>query len=147
MADNELTPPGFEPLRRSSPFTELVGPVYVKGRGKDMVLGLRIAEKHANARGFTHGGVLMTLADVALGYAMAFSQEPPVALATASMTTDFADAARIGDWVEVHTDIQRIGTTLAFANAYLSVEGRRIARASGVFAVSKARLEGGRPAE
>jgi uncharacterized protein (TIGR00369 family) len=136
MKDGDI-PAGFKPLRRSSRFIELVGPVYAKGEGKELVLGMRITEKHANVRGFTHGGALMTLADIALGYSMSFSQDPPITLATASMTTDFADAAQIGDWVEARADIQRIGSTLAFANAYLTVEGRRIARASGVFAVLK----------
>jgi len=140
MSDDDV-PAGFAPLKRSSRFVELVGPVYAKGEGGDLVLGMRITEKHANVRGFTHGGALMTLADIALGYTMSFSQDPPVSLATASMTTDFADAARIGDWVEARADIQRIGSTLAFANAYLTVEGRRIARASGVFAVLKAKLD------
>jgi uncharacterized protein (TIGR00369 family) len=140
MSDDDI-PPGFAPLRRSSRFIELIGPVYARSDDGGLVLGMRITEKHANVRGFTHGGVLMTLADIALGYTMSFSQDPPITLATASMATDFADAAQIGDWVEARADIQRIGSTLAFANAYLTVGGKRIARASGVFAVLKAKLE------
>jgi acyl-coenzyme A thioesterase PaaI-like protein len=56
-------------------------------------------------------------------------------MVTVSLTTDFADAARDGDWVEARVDIQKIGTRLAFANCYLAVGARRILRASGVFAV------------
>ena len=55
-------PPGFEPLFRTSPFLETVGPLfYRKDPERGLVIGLRIAEKHANARGIAHGGLLMTL--------------------------------------------------------------------------------------
>ena len=39
------------------------------GAGTELVLslGLRILPKHANARGIAHGGLLMTLCDIALG--------------------------------------------------------------------------------
>ena len=40
---------------------------------------------------------------------------------------------RIGDWIEAHVDIQKSGSRLAFANAYLVVGSERILRASAVF--------------
>ena len=127
-------PEGFEPLFRSSPFLDLIGPLFYRKEGDGFVVGLRVLPKHANARGAAHGGLLLTMADVALGYRTAFSQTPPAALTTVNITADFTAAARVGDWVEVHVDIQRIGERLAFANAYLTVEHNRIARASAVFA-------------
>lgn len=127
-------PEGFEPLFRTSPFLELIGPLYSRGRGEALVVGLRVAEKHANARGFAHGGVLMTLADIALGYAASTTHDPPLRAVTASLTSDFAGSARVGDWVEVHVDVQKIGGRLVFANAYLTAAGERIVRASAVFA-------------
>jgi acyl-coenzyme A thioesterase PaaI-like protein len=133
MQDNP--PPGFEPLFRTSPFLDTIGPVFCRrDPERGLVVGLRIAEKHANARGIAHGGLLVTLADIALGYHMAFSQDPPAGLITASLTADFAGAAKVGDWVEVHVDVQKLGGRLAFANAYLAVDGERIVRASAVFA-------------
>jgi acyl-coenzyme A thioesterase 13 len=80
--------------------------------------------------------MLMTMADLVLGYTAAFSQEPPVPLTTASMSLDFAGSAVVGDWLEGRADVQRVGRNLAFVNAYLSVDDRRIIRASAVFAVS-----------
>jgi len=97
------------------------------------VIGLRIAQKHANARGFAHGGLLVTLADIALGYQTAFGQDPPAGLITANLTADFAGAAKVGDWVEAHVDVQKLGSRLAFANAFLVVDDERIVRASAVF--------------
>jgi uncharacterized protein (TIGR00369 family) len=131
-------PDGFVPVTRRSPFSDLVGPLWVRegSDGLAPVYGLRIEDRHANGRGGAHGGLLMTMADVVLGYTAAFSQEPPVKLTTASMSIDFAGTAKVGDWVEGRADVQRIGRTLAFVNAYLSVGDRRILRASSVFAVT-----------
>ena len=127
-------PPGFEPLFRTSPFLETLGPFLFRRIGNGFVLGLRVAEKHTNARGTAHGGLLLTLSDIALGYTAAFSEEPPLSLTTANICADFAGHAKIGDWVEAHVDIQKIGHRLVFANAYLVVGAERIARASAVFA-------------
>jgi acyl-coenzyme A thioesterase 13 len=54
-------------------------------------------------------------------------------LITASISTDFAGSARLGDWVEARVDIQRVGKRIAFANTYLHVEDRRVVRASAMF--------------
>jgi acyl-coenzyme A thioesterase 13 len=128
-------PDGFAPLFRSSPVLDLLGPFYSRGNGTDLTLGLRVEPKHCNARGTIHGGVLATLADVAMGYAMAFATDPPTALITANLTLDFAGTARIGDWIETAVDVQKQGSRLAFANCYVAVGSERIVRASAVFVV------------
>jgi acyl-coenzyme A thioesterase 13 len=135
MADQDPAPPaGFEPLFRSSPFLETVGPFfYRKESDGSFVVGVRVLPKHANARGSAHGGLLLTLIDIALGYRAAFSQRPPAALTTASLCADFAGAAKVGDWVEAHVDVHKVGSRLAFANAFLMVKGERIVRANAVF--------------
>lgn len=135
-------PEGFEPLARTSPLVELLGPFYSRGTGSGFVLAVRVAEKHANARGLAHGGVLLTLADMALGYAAEGFVDPPVRLITASLCADFAGSARVGDWVEARVDVQRVGGRLAFANAYLHVGDRRVVRASAVFARADAKTGG-----
>ena len=127
---------GFKPLFRSSPVIDLIGPVYSKGEGTDLALGLRVEAKHCNMRGTLHGGILATLADVALGYTIAFSTQPPTGLITASLSLDFAGTARIGDWLETKVDVQKKGGRLAFANCYISAGGQRIVRASAVFVVA-----------
>jgi uncharacterized protein (TIGR00369 family) len=130
------TPREFRPLFRTSPVLDLIGPLYSRGEGKDLVLGLRVEAKHCNARGTIHGGILATVADVALGYTMAFASTPPTSLVTASMTLDFAGTAKIGDWLEAGVDILKQGSRLAFANCYITVGEQRIVRASAVFLVA-----------
>lgn len=130
-----MIPPGFTPLFRSSPFLDLLGPIYNQRSDSGLVIGLRVEEKHCNARGLVHGGVFSSLADVALGYNTAFAQEPPTPLVTTSLTIDYAGIAKLGDWITIESDVQKVGKTLAFANCYFSVESLRIARASAVFSV------------
>ncbi|ODT99282.1 MAG: esterase [Rhodospirillales bacterium SCN 65-16] len=136
-------PDGFKPLFRTSPFLDHNGPFFYRENGDGtFVVGLRIQPKHANARGIAHGGLLMTLCDIALGYRTTRSQTPSPLLTTASVKTDFAGSARIGDWVEAHVDVHKVGGRLAFANCYLMVGEDRIVHASAVFART-----GDRPAE
>jgi uncharacterized protein (TIGR00369 family) len=134
---NEV-PEGFEPLFRTSPFVELLSPLYSRGRAADFVLGLYAQAKHCNARGSVHGGVMATLADIALGYGISYASDPPLSLVTASLTLDFAGSARQGDWLEARVDLQKTGTRLAFANCYIWAAGQRVVRASATFAVMSA---------
>jgi len=57
------------------------------------------------------------------------------------LRADIAGSAKLGDWIEARVDIQKIGRTLAFANAYLHVGEARSARVSGVFAVQRSPYE------
>jgi len=129
-------PEGFNPLFRTSPVLDLIGPIYCRGKGEDLVLGLRVEHKHCNARGTIHGGILAALADVALGYAMAFATDPPTALVTANLSLDFAGTAKVGDWLEATVDVQKVGTRLAFGNCFIAVDKERVVRASAVFLVA-----------
>ncbi len=129
------SPEGFVPISRTSPFTDLIGPIYQKTDESGLIIGLVAEEKHCNARGMVHGGVLGTLADIAMGYSAAFSTQPPTRIVTTSQTVDYVGSAEKGDWIEVHTDVQKVGRSIAFANCYFHVDSRRIARASAVFSV------------
>jgi acyl-coenzyme A thioesterase 13 len=106
--DTEI-PAGFEPLFRTSPFLDTLGPFFYRRIPPGFVIGLRVANKHVNARGSVHGGLFLTLADIALGYTAAATEDPPLRLTTVNIGADFAGQARLGDWLEAHVDIQKIG--------------------------------------
>ena len=135
-SDTDDLPPGYRPYDEPSPFLDRIGPLYQKDGAAGRVFGLRVLDYHCNRRGIVHGGLLVSFADIVLGKTMSWSQNPPARLLTASLSVDFIGAGRLGDWIEAVCDTQRIGRRLAFANCYLSVEGRNIARASGAFSVA-----------
>ena len=126
-------PEGWHEIQRLSPFNALVGPLYELRDGDTVSIGLAIEAKHTNSRGICHGGVLATLADLALGYAM-LAKSGDKGFVTAHLAVDYAGAAKAGDWIESRVEIQRVGSRLAFANCYLMCGERPIVRASGIFA-------------
>jgi acyl-coenzyme A thioesterase 13 len=130
-------PEGFRAIPRLSPFNALVGPLYERRQGDEVSIGLLIEEKHSNSRGICHGGLLATVADLSLGYAMVAKTGGRGGFVTAHLAVDYAGAARIGDWIESAVEIQRMGKRLAFANCYLVCGEKRIVRASAIFALAE----------
>lgn len=114
----------------------MIGPLYARGKGRELVLGVLAEKKHCNMRGTVHGGILATLADITIGYSLAFSTEPPTAAVTASLTLDFLSSARQGDWLEAAVEFHKLGGRVAFGNCYITRGTERIARASAVFLVT-----------
>src|SRR5215472_4746093 len=74
----DYDPEGFPPLFRTSPFLDTLGLFFYRPTGEGFIIGVRIAEKHCNSRGTAHGGFLVTLADIALGYTAAASGDFPL---------------------------------------------------------------------
>ena len=126
-------PEGFRPLNRVAAFLDMIGPIYVKSEGKSRIVAVHIQEKHLNMRGIAHGGMLVSLADSALGINLSYYSEPPKPMVTVSLSTDFLEPAKLGDWLEAHVSVQRMGVHLAFANCNLHVGRKSVLRASGVF--------------
>jgi uncharacterized protein (TIGR00369 family) len=129
-------PEGFAPFENQGPFLELIGPIYVREGEGELVLGLRAGERHANHRGTVQGGLLSTFADFALGRAIEADADDDRDRATVSLTVDYLKPAQPGDWIESRTRVDRVGSTLAFADCSLTVEGREIVRARAVWVVA-----------
>ena len=87
----------------------------------------------------TIGVLIAALADNAMGLACVLSAAGAAAgvggIVTVSLTCDFTGTARIGDWLEIRAQPVRVGRTLAFGEARVTVGDRLIARASAVFSV------------
>ena len=133
---DETVPHGFLRLARGGPFLAALGALYYrKVEDGRFVIAMRVTAEHTNVHGIAHGGMLATLADSALGLSLSLASEGRQSYVTVNLTTDFADAAHPGDWIEAPVDIQRVGRRFAFANCFLTVGEKRILRASGVFAV------------
>jgi acyl-coenzyme A thioesterase 13 len=131
-------PSGFSPFPNQGPFLEHVGPILIRHDGGDdeLVLGLQTEERHANHRGTVQGGLLSTFADFALGRAIEADAEDGKDRATVSLTVDFLKPAKPGDWIESRTRVDRVGSTLSFADCSLCVDGKEIVRARAVWVVA-----------
>ncbi|MBV8431742.1 MAG: PaaI family thioesterase [Solirubrobacterales bacterium] len=127
-------PEHFEPLN-ASPFLERIGPVYVSRRDSVPVIGVRISPHHANTLGRAHGGLLVTVADVALSRAVKEHLPPGATMATADLHVAFLEGLGQDDWLEAVPSIDRVGRALIHASCLLRSDGRDVARAMGTFAV------------
>jgi acyl-coenzyme A thioesterase 13 len=127
-------PGGFERFDGGAAFVDLIGPVYARGTAADRVLALRVDDRHRNAGGVAHGGLLATLVDFALGRAIEVDAGDDRARMTVSLTIDYLRAVEVGAWLEAHTRVERLGGTLAFADCSLKVADDEVVRARAVFA-------------
>jgi acyl-coenzyme A thioesterase 13 len=101
-------PDGYKPLKRGGGYLTSLGPWYYRrdeqGRRTQMVLAIRVEDRHCNIRHIAHGGFLVSMFDTALGIVVSSSREPPQPIVTVSLTTNFVSSAEPGDWVEAHVD-------------------------------------------
>jgi uncharacterized protein (TIGR00369 family) len=134
-ADNPDIPEGFERQSRRSPLTDPWEPIYSRQTPDAIILGLRLATPHTNARGFVHGGLIAALTDKAMGHSCGHKMRGAYSLVTVSMSIDFISSAQIGQWLTVETDVIKTGSTLCFAQCFVEADDAVIARANATFRV------------
>jgi uncharacterized protein (TIGR00369 family) len=128
-------PTGFEPHFRKSPFTDPWEPLYSKKTDKAVIMGLRLARPHTNARGLIHGGLIASLADNAMGYSCAQAMGWASSLVTISLAVDYVGSGEIGQWLSVESEVIKTGSTICFAQGLIKADDAVIARANGTFRV------------
>ncbi|WGR98770.1 PaaI family thioesterase [Bradyrhizobium sp. ISRA443] len=135
-------PAGFEPHFRKSPLTDPWEPLYAKKTDKAVILGLRLAKPHTNARGLIHGGLIAALADNAMGYSCGQATGWTTTFVTISLAVDFVGTANIGQWLAVESEVIKTGSTICFAQSLIKADGVTIARANGTFRVVPKKASG-----
>lgn len=128
-------PDGFVPSQFSPGFLDVSGPYFLKREAGSTIIGCRMSAQHMNYLGVAHGGVLATLADVALSFALYDSIAAKMPVSTVSMTTNFLGAAKLGEWVEAIATIDRIGKNLAYVHGSINNGERTLMTMSGVFSI------------
>jgi uncharacterized protein (TIGR00369 family) len=128
-------PSGFEPLFRKSPFTDPWEPLYSKRTDKAVIIGLRLAKPHTNGRGLIHGGLIASLADIAMGYSCARVMGETSSLVTIGLSVDFVGNAPLGQWLAVEPQVIKTGSTICFAECLVKADDVVIARANATFRV------------
>jgi acyl-coenzyme A thioesterase 13 len=133
----DRAPSDFEPARFAKGFLDRSGPYFQRRDPGGTVVGLRIEEGHLNYVGVAHGGVLTAMADVALSLQVHELEVPSLSPVTASLTTNFLGAARLGDWLEAHSRIDQIGKRLAHTSGEIRRGPEVIMTMTGVFAIRR----------
>ncbi len=147
MNDSSPPPPETRPnvpegfaalaLSRDRDFMSVVGPLYGKGGGVDLVLGFRVEQRHCNPLGICHGGMLSTFADMTLAIGANHAARIGRFLPTVSLDCDFLAPAPLGSWVEGRTQVLRVTRTMVFAQCLVTANGTPAVRSSGVFKIGE----------
>lgn len=130
-------PAGYAPHTRHSPLTEPWEPIFARPHGQVLHLAVRVREAHCNSRGLAHGGLIAALADNAMGLSAVLSaratRPEQAGAVTVSLTLDYVDIARPGEWLEILPQVLRSGGTLAFVECRVVSGDRIVARGSASF--------------
>jgi uncharacterized protein (TIGR00369 family) len=129
----EFVPEGFERHTRRSGLTDPWQPIYARPSSRGVSLAIRAGASHANSRGFVHGGLITALADNAMGLSCGQAVGNTASLVTVSLTIDFVGSAKVGEWLEIRSEVIKTGNSLCFASALVLADDSVCARASGVF--------------
>ncbi|MBI5128511.1 MAG: PaaI family thioesterase [Rhodopseudomonas palustris] len=119
-------------------FIDLVGPLWHRVVDGQHEYAIATAAKHRNRRGLVQGGLMMTLADRASGMA-AREQSGAPHVATVQLDTHFVDAGEIGDLLIARPRVIRATRSLIFTSTEVSVDGRCVILANGVFKIVRPR--------
>ncbi len=136
-------PEGYELVQRTQGpgFAGLAGPFYAKREGRALSLGLRIEPRHLNSRGTCHGGLLATLADIALGYACVVASEDGQSknFVTIDLSVEYMATTSAGDWLYSEVKVLNTDSRTAAAAGHLLVDGSPVARISANFWMARSR--------
>lgn len=130
-------PQGAEEVSQAA-FTRHVGPLYRLADTEDGAVkrfAFAVTEKHMNAAGSVHGGMLMTLADLAMSRTSRLVSGAK-SCATVSLNCDFVGPGRLGDIVEARVRVTRRSRTIVFLAAELAANDRVLLTANGLWKIT-----------
>ena len=131
--NKQSIPEGFKPFGEDNSFNDAILPVYIKVTDKGPTIGMLVEKQHCNWSGFLHGGVMMTLMDIALSSAISFTLGKYTSTPTVSISFDFMAATKAGAWVYADIHSVKLTRTLGFASGMIVGPDGCVARASGCF--------------
>ncbi len=116
-------------------FTSQVCPLWSRREPDRVEVGLIVEERHTNNHiGTLHGGVAMTFADVALGWAVSTAVGHNKCV-TLSLQTQFVSVARVGEFIHCKAEVIRATKSVVFVRGLIMAGDRIVASAEGMWKV------------
>ncbi len=132
-AQADTVPAGFERVPEGLGFTDNLQPFYRRVQGDSVSFGLLVELKHANSLGICHGGVLMTLADVAAASGTNIARGKISGAPTINLSVDFISAARQGRWIQADIERVEVKRLFGFCCGVIASGETVVARFNGTF--------------
>ena len=136
---HDLLPP-FDPIaagwKRMDPegYPALIGPFFARREGEGWRYGFLAEPRHRNMGGVVHGGILASIMDHALGKTVREAVRP-LRCATIQLDLHYLAPVMPGDFVEARGEIVRKTRSVVFVRGHLTVGGRQVLSASGIWKV------------
>ncbi len=115
-------------------FLGLVGPVLERWQDDRLELGFSASDKHRNKIGVVQGGMLVTLADRAMGVA-AYVAVGKRRVATIQLDTHFLAAAAVEEFIVARPEIIRVTRSVVFVEARVATNDRTLVSAKGIWKI------------
>ncbi len=122
---------GYTIYDRIDPFENLAGPFFWRELEDGVHRFTLAAEaRHCNRHAIVHGGLMMTMIDLAM--VVAAKRDWDEQLVTVSLNSEFVSAGREGELIEAEGELVHRGGSLAFVRGRVFVESRTLLAASAV---------------
>ena len=136
MSENhevEPVPADFEPMPEGLGFIDSFKPLYRRYRNKTVDFGLQVSPQHCNSLGTCHGGVIMTLADIAAASGATLASTRRSSAPTVNLNVDFISAGKLGQWLCTELEGVSARRNFGFAHGRVLNGERVVARFNGTF--------------
>ncbi len=129
--DRSKVPPGWSLFSTKDTFSGHAGPFWFRDAdAKTPGVGFVSRPLHANFHGVVHGGMMMTLADMAL-FNICFHSIGRFHGVTLSTTVDFVAAGPVGEFIEATGEATKATGSVLFARGRIACKGVTLATFSG----------------
>jgi uncharacterized protein (TIGR00369 family) len=132
-AQADTVPAGFEPVPEGLGYTDTLQPFYRRVQGGAVSFGLLVQHRHANSLGICHGGVLMTLADIAAASGANIARGKISGAPTINLSLDFISAAKQGQWLQADVERAEVKRRFGFCSGIIASADSLVARFNGTF--------------
>ena len=125
-------PKGVQPFPEDQGFTNHIGPLYFRVDDGVGVMGFVVGDIHMNSGGICHGGMMMTLMDMAVGMNVQLAAETEAFSPTIQMSYDFLQPAFENEWLVSEIDFRHTTRRLGFASGLMIGPNGPVMRCNGL---------------
>ncbi len=128
-------PDGFTDFEVGAGFVDHIGPIYWKLEKDSCELGFRVLEHHLNPGGICHGGLMMTVVDMAIGFSVCWNCRLLSFAPSINNNFDFIRAGHLGDWMQTETELIQKTKRMGFARGLLKGPNGPVMRYNGILKI------------